>query len=488
VACGVAGALWLHQVFLDIDPPRWQFFDRAMFFAAVAYSFMQLAAGLRVQWRRSAGMLLGSSDAPIRLAWGRTAPAITSWRVAGTAVLAAIIVAQTLGHLDEHGGYLYMTRPGFPVGPGGGIDGYVYWLEGHATYEESWQFAVQTALYAGATSDHTTGDHDARAAYSYQAALLADPLGYFAGFTLLNIVWWLVAAIATWYLAAQLLGRGPPAYAAALLTAAGQGFVFMTGTPMSYVAGYAWGAVLLAVAVRWNLFGWQSDGRRWLAWGWLCGVAGLFYFTHVVLIGTAWLFGLRRVPIRHLVATSAVAFAIPGTWYAVGHYAAGLHFQETTGQDLAASARDLAQLALRSPLSLPGAAGDHTSLALVGGYYWLLVAALLGIVVAAPRRRAWYLAVALCGLGPVFVLHMIPVTQRYGYLSYPGVHIAAAEGAWFAGMTLWRGVRRIAPAFAPGTSVAWGTATLGLLVAVQLVQANVDLLGVYRYSLAFGAP
>ena len=41
-----------------------------------------------------------------------------------------------------------------------------------------------------------------------------------------------------------------PALVAALLTATGQGFVFMAGAPMSYAAGYAWGAILLALALR----------------------------------------------------------------------------------------------------------------------------------------------------------------------------------------------------------------------------------------------
>jgi hypothetical protein len=416
----------------------------------------------------------------------------------GAVVLAALVLAQTMTHLDVRSAYLYMTLPGFPVGAGTGADGYMYWLETHPTYQESWQFARQAAIYDGAETELTTGDHDARAAYSYLGALLAGPLGYFGAFVTLNVLFWLVASLATWYLAAALLGNGPAAYAAALLTATGQGFVFMAGTPMSYVAGYAWGAVLLALAARWRLFGWQSRATRWLIWGWLCGVAGLFYFTHIVLVGTAWVFGLRRVPIGHLVLYTAVALAIPGTWFLFGHYAIGLQFRETTAQDLAGSVRRLADIATHTPLLLPDAAGEHSVRALVGGYYYAVLAlAAAGMVAAPPRRRAWYLAVALCGLGPAFVLHMIPVTQRYGYLAYPAIHVAAAEGAWRLGRECQRWLAAFATrvpvtllrgAYSPASVGCWAYGALALVVVIQLVQANADLWRVYHFSLAFGAP
>ena len=63
----------------------------------------------------------------------------------------------------------------------------------------------------------------------------------------------------------------------------------------------------------------------------MCGVAGTFYFTQVVLVGIAWVFGLRRAPLGHLVLSTAVALAMPGTWYVFGRYAAGLHFAGAPG-------------------------------------------------------------------------------------------------------------------------------------------------------------
>jgi hypothetical protein len=267
----------------------------------------------------------------------------------------------------------------------------------------------------------------------------------------------------------------------------------MAGTPMSYVAGYAWGAVLLALAARWQLFGWRSSGARWLLWGWLCGVSGLFYFTHVVLIGTAWLFGLRRVPAYRLVAATAAAMAIPGLWFLAGHYVIGLVFKDVTAQDLARSVRQLADTALTTPLRLPSEAGDQSVHALVGGYYYLvLLCAVVGVAAAAPRRRQWYLAAAICGLGPAFVLHMLPpphLTQRYGYLAYPAIHVAAAEGAWAAADLARRHARRLLGLASGGwLDRTWQVAALTALALTQLVQANADLVGIYRFALAFGGP
>src|SRR5207245_2680664 len=158
--------------------------DRALFLAAAAYALSQLAMGIRAQWRRK--YLTPSQGPAAGRGSGQQArePGVRSrWRLAGAALLAALVVAQPLAPLD------------------------------------------------------------ARAAW--------DP-------------------------GRVLLGREAPAFAAALRTAGGQGFVSMAGTPMSYAAGYAWGALLLALAIRWRLFGWHSRGGRWLTWGWLCGAAGTF--------------------------------------------------------------------------------------------------------------------------------------------------------------------------------------------------------------------
>lgn len=550
-AVALIGALWLHQALFVPEPTARVFFDRAIFLFAVCYGALEVVFALAVRVRRwqrtrrgvpetSFGQVAGSqvsapghaqprealagigatttalSDAG---STSRYAPGLLPQSrrdrqlyLTGAVLIAVLVTAQTLLHLDERAGYLYMTMPGFPVGAGVGADGYVSWMERHPTYAESWQFARQAEVFSGGSDDLTTGDHDARAAYAYLGTLLARPFGYFGGFVLLNIGWWWLASVATWYAARQLLGSGPAAFAAALLTAAGQGLVFMSSTPMSYVAGYAWGAMLLALAMRWRLLGWRSRTRDWAIWGWLCGVAGLFYFTHVVLAGTIWLFGLRRTPLRNLLVASALAFAVPGAWFLVGHQLLGLRFQETTAGDLFGQLRRLMEIGATTPLLLPSEGGHGSMRGLVGGFYYpLLALAAAGVLHASPRRRQWYIATTLCGLFPVLVLHMLPVTQRYGYLSYPGVHLAAVEGAWWlAGLAAlaWTRARAGRPLHADvnsppaprdqvrleRTAVArWlngrlGWALLVALASLQIVQANADLLGIYRFALAFGGP
>ena len=479
LAAALAGALWLHQSLSITLPTVGMLVDRTMFLFAATYALCEALRGAAVRLHRSRGQNK-STHAGLAPPLAR-ATHVGRARAAGVVVLAVLIAAQTFLHLDERGAYLYMTYPAFPTGVGTSADGYVAWLDGHPAYAEAWQFAKLANLFSGASTDLETGDHDARGAYAYLAALLARPLGFYLSFLVLNGLFWLGACLATWFLGRALLGGESLGFVAALLTATGQGFVFMSTAPMSYVAGYAWSALLLALAVRWGLFGWAAGWRRWLLWGLVCGASGLFYFTHVVTIGVAWLFGASRAPLRGLLAASAVALLVPALWFAASSGLIGLRFQETTANDLFGQVRVLGRLALAAPLLLPFAAGESSFRALFGGFGVLLLPlAALGVAVAAPRRRQWYVAAAVCGLAPVMILHMIPVTQRYGYLAYPAIYLAAAEA------TGWIAQQIAAVLRVPVRAALAACATA--LVAVQVFQANADALGIYRFSLAFGAP
>jgi hypothetical protein len=474
LAGALAGAVWLHQALSVANPTLREAADRTIFLFAGAYAALELGAAVvvRVRRRRSRGVRSVAPAGDLR---------VTRLVVAGSLALAALILFQTLSHLGRRSPYLYVTYPAFPTGVSTSADGYVVWLDDYPAYAESWQFAKLANLLSGAAEDRDTGDTDARGVYSYMAALLARPLGFVPAFITLNALFWLAACLAVWYLGRVLLGSSELGLLAALLTACGQGFVFMASTPMSYVVGYAWWGLVLALAARWCLFGWAADGRRWLAWGVVCGVGGLVYFTHVVTLGAAWVFGGRRAPLGGMAAATTLALLVPAAWFLVGSGVIGLGFRETTANDLAGQARGLARLAVESPLLLPSAAGSGSLRALVGGFGPLVLAlAAVGAALAAPRRRQWYVAVGVCGLVPVFILHMIPVTQRYGYLAYPAIYLAATEGlAWLARLAS-DGVReRRRLVMAVGA---------GVLVAAQLYQANADLLGDYRFALAFGAP
>jgi hypothetical protein len=488
LAFSVAATAWLRQVVAAQDAAARRdalvHADRAVFLFVLAFALLVACAALVARLRR---------DTPPPLSTASPAPLSRGRALAGAALLAAVVAALTLTHLDDRSPHLYLTTPPFPNGPGSGADGYAFWLEGHPTFMESWQFTVQAALYAGASEDRTTGLADARAGYAYLLALLALPLGYFWGAVLLNAVFWLAAALATWDVARRLLPAEPIAFGAALLVAGGQGFVALAGTPMSYVAGYAWLPILLALALRWNLPMGPSRLQHWALWGWVCGVAGLFYFTHLVALAVLWLTGLRRAPLRGLLLASALALAVPLSWELYGRALAGLRFEAGTAADLSVNLAGLLQAARTAPLTLPAEAGRGTTRALLGGFpFPLLPLAALGAAAAPPSRRTWYLIVAVCGLAPVMLLHHIPATQRYGYLAYPAVALAAAEGLW------WLALRHRSPSAgaAPAGRRARGSAgplrlaTAGalLLGAVALAQAVADLWGVHHFALAFGAP
>lgn len=482
LAAALAGAVWLHQSLVVPRATVSMFVDRAIFLFVLSFGLAELLRAIRSRTLRARRGVSVRRFAP-SLSTDKSGGLTGAWpgNVVGVVILVVLLVAQTLLHADERGAYLYMTLPAFPTGVGTGADGYVAWLDGHPVYAEAWQFGKLANLFSGAATDLDTGDHDARGAYSYLAALLARPLGFFNAFLAINVLFWLSACVAMWYLGRVLLGTNALGFTAALLAGCGQGFVFMSSSPMSYVAGYAWSALLLALMTRWCLFGWTADWRRWVVWGFVCGASGLFYFTHVVTVGAAWIFGASRSPLRGLVPATALALLIPAAWFAVATSAIGLRFQETTANDLFGQVRVLARLAFTSPLVLPSAAGEHSFRALFGGFYVpLLPLAALGVMVATPRRRQWYVAVAACGLIPVLVLHMIPVTQRYGYLAYPAVYLAATEACgWLS--------REVAGRLAL-PSVAVFLALASTLVAVQVFQANADLLGIYTFSVAFGGP
>jgi hypothetical protein len=484
LAMALAAETWLNQVFA-IAPSEGVLIDRIVFLTVTCYVLTEAARSVAVRLRRRErgfSNIVGRANRH-----GLVPPPVGRLRashVLGTGALFLLVTVQTVLHADERSPFLYMTYPAFQVGAGTSADGYVAWIDGHPTFAESWQFAKLANVLSGATGDLSTGDTDARAAYSYLAVLLMKPLGAFVAFVSLNTIFWLLACLATWYLAATLLGSAPAGYVAALLTACGEGFVFLASTPMSYVAGYAWAALLLALAVRWRLFGWRSDWRRWAAWGWVCGVAGLFYFTHVVLLGAAWLFGAGRTPLRHLIWAAVIALALPAAWFAVGTGLVGLQFAEATANDLFGQLRRLGALAFEDPLRLPAIAGSQSFHALMGNFNVpLLPLAALGYAVAAPRRRQWYAAITACGFAPALLLHQNPVTQRYGYLAYPAIYVAATEGIVWLGMHLqrWLATREVRGSpYAPWVIAA-------IVVAVQLIQANADLAGVYRFALAFGA-
>ena len=128
---------------------------------------------------------------------------------------------------------------------------------------------------------------------------------------------------------------------------------------------------------------------------------------------------------------------------------------------------------------------------LVGGFYYpLLLAGLVGIIVARPRRQQWYAAVLVAGLGAGVVasqVHVNPLATRFIYWVYPALYLAAAEGAWFLGrrvgeaITQWRSRNAFGVPVA-GSGPTWiARGALAALVIFQLAVSLADVFGQYHF-------
>ena len=99
-----------------------------------------------------------------------------------------------------------------------------------------------------------------------------------------------------YWLGERLLGSRLAAWMAGTLTATGQGFSFMVGTPVSTLLGFASVAMILAF-VEWSgLLRPPFRWREWLHTGWLIAAVSLLYPVYLGLLAFLWLHGLRRAP------------------------------------------------------------------------------------------------------------------------------------------------------------------------------------------------
>ena len=127
-------------------------------------------------------------------------------------------------------------------------------------------------------------------------------MGHYQSFVALNALAWLGATLAMYWLGGRLLGNRLAAWTAGTLTATGQGFSFMVGTPVSTLLGFASVALILAF-VEWSgvlrpPFRW----RDWLHTGWLIAAVSLIYS------------GLSRTACFRLVVRAATGAVHSACW------------------------------------------------------------------------------------------------------------------------------------------------------------------------------
>ena len=428
----------------------------------------------------------------------RLGPYLRRWSVPG--LLALVIAVEILAHAGPRSPHITGLQPTrFPQSVSAHAEGYISFLGDVPVYLEASHQAQLAMVFSGeaASGQGAGGPVDDRVGYAYLLALVASILGYYPAGLLINGLFWWLASMAVWSLGRTFFGDGPRAIAAALLTATSQGLTYWSATPMPYLVGLAWFAILLAVATRWRIAGWSSAAvRHRLAFGWLVGVTGLFYVVPQVALGWMGMFVLRRAAWWVVLVAAAVAVALTRLWEVVGKIG-GLPFDPRINAAMGyvgfqPTLANWLEFWGQVPQPLLTDLSRHQLIGgLVGGFYYpLLFSSLVGIVVARPRRQQWYAAVLAAGLGAGVIasqITMAPFTPRYIYWVYPALYLAAAEGVWFLGrrvggaVTQWRS-RDAAGRPTAGSWPIWiARGALATLVLFQIAVSLADVFGQHHF-------
>ena len=346
-------------------------------------------------------------------------------------LFAVLIGAQTVARTGDFGGFVDSTKPArltfqaFTT-----ADGYVHFWDGMPVNSDARSFLVLTRFLQGQQGPEGTGIYDRRAGYSYFGSLLSLFLGHYQSFVALNALAWLGATLAMYWLGARLLGSRLAAWLAGTLTATGQGFSFMVGTPVSTLLGFASVAMILAF-VEWSgLLRPPFRWREWLHTGWLIVVASLFYPVYLMLLAFIWLYGLRRAPFMRLLGHSAMTLSLSLAWLFYGSTVVGLEF-DTANSALLLEALDLWRSALsRGPSALLNTirivASAGTTYAAFPGV--MLVVAAYGYLVGGQGIRRWALTLCLATLIAALFFTIRYAIPRTPFFAYPAIYLLAAAG------------------------------------------------------------
>src|SRR5205823_2318026 len=139
-------------------------------------------------------------------------------------------------------------------------------------------------------------------------------------FVLINVLFWVAAAVATYLLALRYTQQQLTALLAGLLVSTAPAFEALAGQALPYVASYSLFVLALLLFERANLFQRSTSAQIAVACGLASGAALLFYDLYM-LPAFVLLYGVfRRMPLRNL-ALVLVAMALPrlvwtGYWQA----------------------------------------------------------------------------------------------------------------------------------------------------------------------------
>ena len=388
------------------------------------------------------------------------------------ALLFTVLVgAQTVARTGDFAGYLDSTKPARShLGRNFAVDGYVLFWDGTPVHGDAGSFLGLTRFLQGQQGPEDTGIYDLRAGYAYIGALASLLLGHYQSFVALNALAWLGATLSMYWLGGRLLGSRLAAWTAGTLTATGQGFSFMVGTPVSTLWGFASVAMILAF-VEWSgLLRPPFRWREWLHTGWLIAAVSLLYPVYLGLLAFLWLYGLRRAPFMRLLGLSAVTLVLAQAWPLIGSTVLGLEF-DVANSALLAEALHLWWSALLRGLrdflntlrTVPSSGTIHAAFPGV-----LLLAAAYGYLVAGQRVRRWALALCLATLVSALLFTIRFAIPRTAFFAYPAIYLLAAAG-----------LAHVAQATANWRSRGVPSAVVVILGLLLLVAPSVVALGGY---------
>ena len=401
--------------------------------------------------------------------------------------LVVLVVVQTAARAGEFSGFVVSTRPSQSHQTFVTADGYVVFWNGIPINGDADSSLKLTQFLQDQRSAQGTGLYDARAGYSYLGALVSPVLrSHYRGFLSINAAAWLIAALCMYWLGWRLLGNRLAAWLAGVLTATGQGFSFMVGTPVPTTVGFASVAVILAFAEWAGLFRPHSRLRDWAQTGWLIAAASVFYPIHFVLVAFMWLQGLRRARLVGLLVLTVLALGLANLWPLIGARLVGLGFDPLNSGQLSFVLQDWWSVLQRSPAHIVYRLRFSPIAGTVYGAFpgALLLAAALGYRVVTPSVRRWSLALGIAAIGAAFLFTAKFALPRSAYFAYPAVYLLAAAGLSAVATALyrWRGWPR--PPGRRARSLVAATALL-IGVAAAVAPSQVALRGDAYYDSIF---
>ncbi len=260
------------------------------------------------------------------------------------------------------------------------------------------------------------------AGYALIGSSLAPLVGVYASFVLINMAFWVAAALATYVLAVRRTSDQRIAVLAALLVSTAPAFAALAGQPLPYVASYGLFALALLLFDQVRLFERGTKLSTAAAAGFAAGLGLLVYDLYM----------------------------LPAFVVAYG--------DARTGTGVLAKIKGYLMLAGHGALNI--------------GAAFMFWPVLLAIWELWQRRRwpeaRWFAAVAVAGFGPaLFMLSTWPHLPRwYGY-AFPAVYILAAAGA----------VRIAGSLSVPHVSVVRRASLAAAVLVPAVLMANLDALG-----------